>query len=394
MPSNYTRNPLSFDLDRARQDTPGCHHQIHFNNAGASLMPTQVIKTVQSYFQFESLRGGYEAQRERKEQIQDVYHSLACLIQCSPNEVAIVDHATRGWNIILSAFPFKKGGIILTSASEYASNFISLLHLQTQKEIKIKVIPNDDRGQLSLVALEETLDSLKERVQLIAINHIPTNNGVVHPAQKVGKLAKRYGVAYLLDACQSIGQLPLSVKEYGCDFLSTTSRKFLRGPRGLGFLYVNQKYFQLLTPSHLDLRSAKWIDHEKYKIEEDARQFEMWEKNYAHVVGLGAAAEYALSWGLDSIWDQIQSRAQKLRMQLSSIPNIRICDEGEVQCGIITFQLKGWKAQALSQVLDDHGINTSVSDEEDALTDMKNRGLQSMVRASIHYYNSESEIKS
>src|SRR5262249_14703361 len=231
-----------------------------------------------------------------------------------------------------------------------------------------------------------------EEVKLIAITHVPTQGGLVNPAAEVGALARAAGVTFLLDACQSVGQMPIDVERIGCDLLSATGRKFLRAPRGTGFLYARRSILDRIEPPFLDLRAARWTAPEHYEIRADARRFESWETNYAAKIGLGVAAGYALSWGLDAIEMRVRSLAEALRERLGALDGVRVHDQGLRRCGIVTFTVEGVPAQDVQRRLAASGVNTSVSHASSALWDLPRRGLAELVRASVHYYNTEDEL--
>ncbi len=381
---------MTIDLLRARDDTPGCSQVIHLNNAGAALMPRPVIDAVESYFELETKIGGYETVRERTSQIEGVYDSIATLLNCKSNEIAVVENATRAWDMAFYSIPLGKGDRILTCVSDYASNYLPFLQVCRKTGAKIDVIPNDEFGQVSLRALEEMVDS---RVKLIAITHVPTNGGLVNPVKQIGKIAREHDILYLLDACQSVGQLPVSVDDIGCDMLSATSRKFLRGPRGMGFLYVRSNLIAELEPPFLDLHAATWTSKDSFEIRTDARRFENWETNYSAKVGLGAAVDYSLQWGLSNIWDRVQRLGAVLRDYLSDISGVTLHDLGETKCGIVSFSLQSWDPEALRVELTNRNINISVAKAGDTLLDMVGRSLDTFNRASVHYYNTEDELQ-
>ena len=380
----------TFDISRARAETPGCAHVLHLNNAGAALMPAPVLQAVRDYWSLEERIGGYEAAEHEASRLAGVYTSVGRLLNCAPHEVALTDSATRAWASAFYAFDFQPGDRILTARAEYASNFIAYLQAARRTGVEVVPIPSDSEGQLDVAALEAAIDP---RVRLIAITHVPTNGGLVNPAAAVGRLARAAGVPFLLDACQSAGQLPLDVEKLGCDMLSATGRKYLRGPRGTGFLYVREALSQRLEPPMLDLHAATWTGPNAYTVREDARRFEMWEANYADRVGLGAAVDYALSWGLPAIESRVKALAAGLRAQLSELPGVTVHDLGPERCGIVTFSSTAREAATLKVGLSAQAINVTVASPSGALLDAQARGLPNMVRASVHYYNDLPELE-
>jgi len=381
---------MTFDLERARNDTPGCRNVLHFNNAGASLMPERVLDATIAHLELEAQIGGYEAAEYAQDAIEHTYDAVAALIGCSRDEVAIIENATRAWDMAFYSIPFKPGDRILTAMAEYASNYIAFLQIARKTGAIVAAIPNDVHGQVSIDALRKALD---KRVKLIAITHVPTNGGLVNPVAEIGKVARDNGILYLVDACQSIGQMPINVDQIGCDMLSATGRKYLRAPRGTGFLYVRQGVLEQLEPPLLDLHAATWIAPDRYEMRPDARRFENWEANYAGKIGLGVAIDYALEWGMDTIWRRIQTLAYQLRTQLSPLPGVIVRDRGVTQCGIVTFTVENKEPEELRKTLAQQNINVSVTTRSSTLLDMDTRGLTNMVRASVHYFNSEEEVE-
>lgn len=377
------------DLDRARRETPGCAHVTHFNNAGAALVPNVVLETVIDFLKLEANTGSYEATRARKLELEAVYSSAAKLLECLPEEIAIVENATRGWDMAFYGVPFRAGDRVLTAQAEYGSNLIAYQQVSRQRGISVEVIPNDEHGQVSIEALDQMMD---ERVRLVAITHVPTNSGLVNPAAQIGAIAKKWGALFLLDACQSVGQMPLSVNELHCDMLSATSRKYLRGPRGVGLLYVRREVLDQLEPPFLDVHAATLVAPDRYEMLPSARRFENWESNIAAKLGFGAAIDYAHEWGLEAIWERVSALARGMRARLSAIPGVQVRDVGQVQCGIVSFTAEGWDAESLRQELLKRHVNVNRSGARSTILDMQARGLEEVVRASVHYYNSEDEI--
>jgi len=381
---------MAFDLERARQETPGCANVLHLNNAGASLMPRSVLDATIAHLQLEASIGGYEAAAQAHNTLGHAYDAAAALLNCSRDEIAFVENATRAWDMAFYSIPFKPGDRILTAMSEYASNYIAYIQVAQKTGALIEPVPDDEHGQLSLDALRKMID---ERVKLIAITHVPTSGGLVNPAAEIGKIAREAGILYLLDACQSVGQMPIDVERIGCDMLSATGRKYLRGPRGTGFLYVRHTVLDQLEPPFLDLHAADWTAPDRYEMRPDARRFENWETNYAGKIGLATAIDYAMQWGLENTWRRIKALAYQLRTQLSPLPGVIVRDRGIIQGGIVTFTVEGVDPTEIARKMADQHINVSVSVHNSTLLDMQARGLETMIRASVHYYNSEEEIE-
>jgi cysteine desulfurase/selenocysteine lyase len=379
------------DVQKARDETPGAENVLHFNNAGAALMPRIVVDAIKGHIDLEAKVGGYEAADKTRDADANMYKAIANLINCESNEVAFVENATVGWS---SAFyglasTFKPGDRILTTQSEYSSNYIAYLQIVARTGIQIGVIPNDETGALSPSALENMID---DRVKLISITHIPTNGGLTNPAAAVGKIANMAGIPYLLDACQSVGQMPINVSEIGCDFLSATGRKYLRGPRGTGFLYASAGMIEKFEPPVLDNHAATWTGRDTYEIRKDAKRFENWENFMAGKVALGVAIDYANALGLDHIYARNLYLSNLLRDVLSQTPGVTVRDLGANPCAIVTFTVDGINANEIKARMNKHKINITHSTLFSTRLDMENRNLNAVVRASLHYYNTEEEI--
>jgi len=377
------------DIELIRKDTPACLELIHFNNAGAAFSPKQVTDAVIEHLLLEQKIGGYEAQEQARDKVENFYHAFARLLNCETREIAYAESATRAWNLLFHALPFKAGDRILTGQSEYASNYLALLHMAEQRHVKIEVIENNADGQICLEQLESRIDS---DVRLIALTHVPGQSGVIHPAEQVGRLARRHNIFYLLDACQSAGQIALDVNRIGCDMLTGTGRKYLRGPRGTGFMYVRHGILDQLQPQFVDQHAANWISKDEYVFRDDARRFEIWESFVAGKIALGAAADYACTLGMDNIQQRVQALAAKLRKELKNLADVSIHDQGNMLSGIVTFSKSGETAEALHRRLQSRGINSSIARRSGALLDFERRELGDINRASVHYYNTEDEI--
>ena len=352
-------------------------------------MPQTVIDAVVDHVRLESEIGGYEAAECKRKETERFYHAAASMLNCGADEIAFIENATRAWDMAFYSIPFRSGDRILTAGAEYASNFISFLQVAQKTGAVIDVIPSDESGAVSVDALANMMD---QHVKLIAITHVPTNGGLVNPAAAIGKIAREANVLYLLDACQSAGQMPLDVNQIGCSMLSATGRKFIRGPRATGILYVDRPIIEMLEPAFLDMHSATWKTPEKYEIRPDARRFENWEQNYAGKIGLSTAIDYATQFGFDQINKRVQHLAEMLRGRLVQIPKVTVHDLGKEKCGIVTFSVEGVDPNVVKSELSARKINVTVSPKSSTLIDMQSRGLENLIRASVHYYNTEEEV--
>lgn len=376
------------DVAQARADTPGCEHRIHLNNAGAGLMSRAVLDAQIEHLRLESSLGGYEAARATESSFDETYDLVAALIGASRDEIALVENATAGWSLAFGSIPLERGDTILTAEAEYASNFISYLKVARDRGVNVRVVPSDGTGQIDVEALARAIDGTS---RLISITHVPTNGGLVNPAEEVGAIAREHGIPFLLDACQSVGQLDIDVDRLGCDFLTATGRKFLRGPRGTGFLYVRRSALEVFEPPVIDLHGATWVEAGRYELRPDARRYENWEFNHAAVHGLRQAVSEALAWGAAEIENVVVRLGERLRSELHAA-GLETFDLGERRSAIVTTSVPGVPATEVRDRLGARGINVSVTGPASTLVDAERRGLPDLVRLSPHYYNTDDEI--
>ena len=362
------------DVQRLRNETPACEKIAHFDNAGASLMPDPVIQTVTDHLDLERRYGGYEAAARNADRLESFYTSVASLIGARPEEIAFAENATRAWDMAVYALPLKEGDRILTHASEYRSNYLAFLHLAKRRGIEIDLLPSDESGQVDLDAVAKLVTS---HTKVLALTHVPMQDGLINPVGEAGKIAKEYGLTYVLDSCQAAGQLDVDVKKIGCDILTATGRKFLRGPRGTGFLYVEKDLADQLDPPFIDAQSAEWTGPQSYRLMPGARRFESFERNFA---------------GMPQIEKRITTLSHGLREKLSEFAHIRLRDQGDKKSGIVTFEAAETDASEIAAKLRQQNITVSVLTENQARLDLPDRKLPSLVRASVHYFNTEDEI--
>ena len=386
-----SRPPDPAALARWRAETPGCERLAHLNNAGAALTPTPVREAIAGHLALESEIGGYEAADARAEALHEAYAALARLLGTSPANVALQQNSTVAFTQAFAAFDLGPGDVILTSRADYASNQILYLSLARRRGVEIVRAPDAPEGGIDLQAVREL--ATRRRPTLLALTWVPTNSGLVQPAEAVGEICRDAAVPYILDACQAVGQMPVDVGRLHCDYLAGTGRKFLRGPRGMGFLYVSDRELARgAYPLTVDMHGATWSDPDEFELTPDARRFESWELGHALALGLGAAAAYALDVGDEIARERSWALARYARERLAAIDGVRVLDRGPALCAIATAELAGRPADAVKLALRERRINTSSSGREDAVIDMDQKRAASALRISPHYYNTAEEI--
>jgi selenocysteine lyase/cysteine desulfurase len=380
------------EIAAVRSSTPGCTDElIHLNHCGSSLPDQRVLDAQIGHLQLEATIGGYEAANAMADAEAEVSSSIARLLGAESSEIARFSSAAEAWNAAFWSIPMEPGQRIIVHDHEYGANAIAFIHAAKTRGIVIDRVPSDEHGQVSVDALAQRLERADD-VALLSLTHVPTNGGLVNPAVEVGRLANAADVPYLLDACQSVGQRELDVDEIGCDFLSATGRKFLRGPRGTGFLYARTSMLDRVTPSQPDHHAADWSSTDDYTLADGAQRFEYWEYSHAGWLGLGAAVDVALEIGLDRIQATITERAAQLRFMLANI-GMTVYDEGIEQSGIVTTAIPSTASKNLQAALAAAGVNASVTSIGSSRYDVERRNLPPLLRLSVHYTTTSTELE-
>lgn len=377
------------DVESLRAMTPGTAHRVHLNNAGAALMAQPTLDAMTDHLRLEAEIGGYEAASAAQEAIDATYEAVAKLVGGSMSEVALFDNATHAWNAAFYSIPFRSGDRILTGRAEYGSNILAYLQMAQRSGAEVVVVPNDEYGQLDTSALANMVD---ERTKLIGVSHVPTAGGLVNPAAEIGRIARDADVLYLLDATQSVGQFPVDAETLGADMITGTGRKFLRAPRGSGFLWVRESALDRLDPFVAEIRSATWDGDRGFTWMSGARRFETWENSYVNILGLGAAIQQALDLGLEEIGRRTEALGDQLRTGLDDLPGVSTHDLGQHRCAIVTAAVDGLAADRVAALLANDHINVSTTVPEHNQFDTEDRGVHPLVRLSPHYYNTEAEL--
>ena len=378
------------NINQLRADTPGCATKVHFNNAGASLMTRQTIEAQKSYLNHESVTGGYETADAMAGEISLFYSSMAKLLNCQAQNISFTSSATNSFARALSCIPFVAGDVILLANEDYISNQLAFLSLQKRFGIQLVRARSLPDGGVDVDSMRQLMDQHKPR--LVSLSHVPTNSGLVQPVEEVGKLCKDRNILYLVDGCQSVGQIPVDMKSMHCDFFCGTFRKFLRGPRGAGFLFVSDNVLQQeLWPLYIDMRGADWTGPDSFQLRKDAKRFEDWEIPLGLLLGSRAAVEYAIGVGIEEIAKRNEALCLIVRKGLTNL-NLRVLDHGKKLSSIITVVIPNSGPFELLHTLRKKNINTSISSRSSAVIDYDAKGVTWALRISPHYYNTEQEV--
>jgi selenocysteine lyase/cysteine desulfurase len=377
-------------LERWRADTPGCQERIHLNNAGAAMPPRSVVDVMHRHLDREAEIGGYEAADEAASRVQDAHDAIGKVVNAPGRNIAFVENATVAIAQALSAFDFKPGDVLVTTRCDYPSNQLMYLSLAQRTGLVIKRAADLPGGGVDPASVRKLIRD--PRCRLVVLTWVPTNSGLVQDAAAVGAVCEEAGIPFVVDACQAVGQIPVDVHAVRCDYLAGTARKFLRGPRGIGFLYVSDRALAGgAYPLYVDMRGADWESANEFQLVRGAQRFENWEFAYALVLGMGEAARYALAVG-DIAFTRSHELAADLREMLKTLPQVRVLDRGAERCAIVTIAVDGHSPEELQHRLRARAINTSVSDRMSGVIDFESKGITGALRLSPHYYNTAAEL--
>lgn len=379
------------NIDQIRSDISNYGDKIFLNSAGSSLMPKTVVQKINHYLREEEIFGGYRVAELKESDIKDLYVQTAKLISCKPHNIAFAHDATDAYIKALSSIHFEKDDVIITTDDDYASNHIQFISLQKRFGIKTIRIKNLENGDLDITYFQELV--YKYKPKLVAITHIPTNSGLIQNVEAIGEICNQQQILFLLDACQSMGQIRVDVKKIKCDFLTATGRKFLRGPRGTGFLFVSDRILkENYSPLYVDGGGATWTKLNHFEVLESAKRFETWEAPYSLIIGLREALHYANEVGIDNIQFYNRKLMTRLRENLSNVYNLRLFDNGSKTCNILTFRKDGKSLEKIKEKLDFYNVFYSISEKQWGLIDFDKKGIDWVIRLSPHYFNTIQEI--
>jgi len=381
---------LSSEVNELRRETPSCSDKPFFNNAGSSLMPKIVYEAHLEYLELEFKLGAYKAAEDSKRKLKRTHRLIAEFINAEEEEIALFENSSYAWQRLVRSLNLQKNDEILFHSSEYSSNYFFLKKLEDEVGIKLIQVPSNGFGEIDIVEMEK---SINENTRLICLTHMPTGNGLVQPADLVGKIAKQKKILYILDACQSVGQFPVDIKKIQCDFLCASGRKYLRSARGTGFLYIRRDLIKSLNLSFIDLNNIHWEDGEMIQNSQNAQVFEFWETSKANQIVLAESIQYMLDIGINRIREQVDFIASSFRKRFHDFPKINPTDQGRIKSGIITFNHSKIKTSDLYRALKKE-FEVSMVKKNFTHLSFKDRGINDdLIRVSVHYFNTRQEVE-
>jgi selenocysteine lyase/cysteine desulfurase len=378
------------DVAAERMRTVGATRSHHLNAAGSALPSVTVVDTVVQHLRLEEAIGGYEAAAVVRERVDAIYDSTAALIGAHASEIALFDSASTGLRVLLDALRPAAGSRIIAASTTYVSHALHLMTLSREHQVELVLAPVDDRGCVDLEALDAMLAD--GRPTIVTVSHVPTSSGLIEPVEAIGEVTRRHGAVYILDATQSVGHLAVDVAAVGCDILVTTGRKFLRAPRGTGFAYIAAPMMKRLAPTAPDVRGAQWSSPLEWELTSSARRYETWEAAVAARLGLGVAVDEVLARGILRTQDHLRTSGRTVRAALEAIPGVRLADPAGADSAIVTFDVGGVVAPVVVEALSRRSVRVVSVPATHGQWDLGARGLDAVVRASLHVYNDDSDI--
>ena len=359
---------------------------INFNNAGASKNPEFVVNRIKEYLDEEVIFGGYYAAEKNKKHIINFYKNLSFLINCHESEISFVPSSTYGWNFFLDSVNLEKGDNIIIFDNEYGNNFLSLLK---KKNVEIRVSEIDTNGKICLSNLKKKID---KKTKIICVCHIASQSGNIQNVEEICKVSKKLNnkIIFLLDACQSIGHIKIDVKKINCDVMVGSGRKYLRGPRGTGFMYIKDSIKKNIRPSIFDSRSCvlKKMKTILYK----KNLFETFEFPPALIIGLSESLSYLNKLGIKKIEKKIKNLSIYFRKKIKKINSVTVYENPLLLSGINTISVEKKPVEKIHKYLLKKKILTSICTTSTSYHHFEKMNVKKLLRISFHHYNTRKEI--
>src|SRR5579885_543782 len=364
------------------QDFP-YKQRIYLNNASTSRMPKSSIQAMTDFLIKYNELGpdSEESDNYVRERLGAVRKGISKLIKCRPEEVVLTQSVTDGINFVASGLKLdpKSNIVIRGSSHEHPANHFPWVRMG--KRFELRNLQINETGYFDMDSLENIID---KKTGLVALSHALFNTGAILPVEKIGTILEERGINYFVDAAETVGCISdVDVNKIKCNFMSFNGSKWLCGPMGMGIFYCKKDSSELIEPLQVGGESA--ILHENNLVyKEMPARFQAGFRNWAGVAGLEASINYLLKIGMDKIRQQNIKLANLLRDELTKLGNVTLYgpDDQEKRTSIVSFSIKDQDPKTLTAKLEKENIILAV----------REIFTKKIVRASPHFYNSESEI--
>jgi cysteine desulfurase/selenocysteine lyase len=394
--------PATADVDwkAIREDFPilreKAHGQplIYFDNAATSQKPKRVLDALRRYYEHNNAnvhRGLHELSSRATDAYEGSRRRVADYVgAASPDEIVFTRGTTESINLVAQAWGgqfLREGDMILLTEMEHHSNLVPWQLLAERIGVRLRFVPVHDDGTL---ALEQLSSLLTREVKLFGFTHVSNSLGTINPVADLCKKARNVGALTLVDAAQSVGHLPINIRELGCDFLAFSGHKMC-GPTGIGALYARAEILNAIPPWHGGGEMIVSVTLEKSAFKKAPHRFEAGTPNIAGAIGLEAAIDYIERIGRSAIFEHDTELAHYAMERLEELPGMRVLGPRAERGALVGFVMKDVHPHDLTTFADRYGLALRGGHHCNQPL-MRRFGLTGTTRASFYFYNTKEEI--
>lgn len=369
---------------------------IYLDSASVVPSPISVIDAMNEYFfkmPFNYGVGEFTLSKKVAEEVNDTREKLLKFINASPNwQVVFTKNTTEAINLLARGFHWEKGDEVIITNVEHQSNIMPWMRLKKENDVILKIVSANKKG---IIDPESISDCITSRTKMISITHVSNIYGTIQMVEEIGKIAKKNGIYFMVDAAQSAGRISIDVQKIGCDFITICGRKGLMGPQGTGALCAQSTNLEMLKPLTVGSRAGNVRNQEFYSLNSTPYCFESGVLNTSGVIGLGRAIDYINEIGINNIFNYIQYLTEELINTLSSIEDVIIygCNDYKKNAGIISWNVKDYSCFFIAKELDKVGNILVASGAQGSFLAIENLKIDGVVRTSVHIFNLVEDFK-
>lgn len=388
------------NIEQIRQDFPILNETVHkhqlvyLDNAATTQKPLSVIKKIEEGYTRQNAnvhRGVHFLSQMATEAHEDARKTVQNFLGAEhSHEIIFTRGTTESINLVAYSFGetfLKEGDEVIVSEMEHHSNIVPWQLLRTRKNITIKVIPFNEKGELDL-SVFETLFS--ERTRLVAVNHVSNVLGTINPVKQIIETAHSHNVPVLIDGAQSVPHISVNVKDLDVDFYVFSGHK-IYGPTGMGVLYGKEKWLDAMVPYQGGGEMIAQVSFENTTFNELPYKFEAGTPDFIGSTALAEAIRYVQNIGMDEIAAYETYLLNYATEKLKNLGDIRIFGTSEHKSAVISMQVGNIHHYDIGTLLDKLGIALRTG-HHCAQPIMKHFGIEGTLRASFALYNTTEEI--